>query len=306
MNKYNDLLFRSVVACAQNEKISKLRKLLSGGADPNELGGVDDRFTGSYLAAQNNNIISLSLLLEYKANPNIPIFDQGITPLHIACIKGNHKCVKLLLDHKAEPNIPSLHKNVTPIYSAIHYDNNECVKILLDHKVNPDVVSHSGQTSITPLHQCVICNNIESLKLLIERKADLEHTEKGTHSTPLEVAVSQNSSECLKVLIEAGAVYNRMHPYYEDTPLHIANQFKYTECEKIIKDYIETNKNEKLKSALREKCPICHETMNKLEDIQITDCYHSFHVECWEEFIDHELELGNDILCPLCRSTIVN
>lgn len=59
---------------------------------------TEDGVTPLYTAAQYGQSASLSLLLQWGADPRI-VTNEGDTPLHIACQEGHSDCAKLLLDY---------------------------------------------------------------------------------------------------------------------------------------------------------------------------------------------------------------
>lgn len=63
-------------------------------------------------AADNGLFDIAKLLLDNEANPNTQQND-GNTPLHLTCLKGDIRLTRLLLQYGANPNI----QNHTVIYS---------------------------------------------------------------------------------------------------------------------------------------------------------------------------------------------
>ena len=82
----------------------------------------------------------MSLLLRWKADPNIPSID-GVTALYAASQEGHRKCVELLLKSKANPNIKDTmaDRGKSPLYMACQENKYSCAKLLLQYKANPNI-----------------------------------------------------------------------------------------------------------------------------------------------------------------------
>lgn len=104
------------------------------------------------------NINGIALLLRFGANPNGLINPQTghvRTPL-IEALKNDHiTVVKLLLEHKADPNIPEIdHRSITTalMYAVekAHYNKayDFVVRLLLYHGANPFIKNKAGDNAI--------------------------------------------------------------------------------------------------------------------------------------------------------------
>lgn len=83
-------------------------------------------------------------LLEEGADPNARD-ERGLTPLHVACTKGNVELVKLLLEHGADPNAVG-GAGLTPLHVAAYSGHQGVVEVLLKWGANPSLVESSGKT----------------------------------------------------------------------------------------------------------------------------------------------------------------
>lgn len=91
--------FSQVQQAALKHNLTKLKELLSNGADPNakDSGGVSPL----HRAARDGDTAVATLLLRYRANPNITT-ETGWTPLELAARSGNARMVRLLIQYGAD------------------------------------------------------------------------------------------------------------------------------------------------------------------------------------------------------------
>lgn len=77
-----------------------VNKLLNAGIDPND--SLDESsVTPLHYAAQNNALLVVPLLVEAGANLYAKTDPDGLTPLEIAIMHGNHKVTQILLAYSA-------------------------------------------------------------------------------------------------------------------------------------------------------------------------------------------------------------
>lgn len=119
----NGLLLEA--SCAGNN--TGVIELISKGAEIN----TQDKTLGVtpiYAATKNNNLLTVRLLIYFKANLDIPT-QLGTTPLHSAAINCYPNIIKILIEAKA--NIEIKADKYTPLYSAIQSKCKEGVVYLL-------------------------------------------------------------------------------------------------------------------------------------------------------------------------------
>ena len=106
------------------------------------------------------------------------------TPLHNACIAGNHKVIAILLLNGADINVQD-DNGKTPLHLAMGRDHLETIQMLIHFKANPNILDNYGQkpqdyikkTSITK----IVKNMLEALKIplnnhfIIQPKYQPEH-----------------------------------------------------------------------------------------------------------------------------------
>jgi hypothetical protein len=135
-------------------------------------------------------------------------------------------------------------------------------------------------------------------------------------TTPLYQAVMFNDCKSINILLEANCDINKKCTYKKVLALELAKNLKFDKCIELIENKVKENKLlediklhetkiQKMKEADNEKCPICIETIESVNDIKITDYFHIFHKKCWDTMVEHELDKNNTIQCPICRSRLL-
>ena len=155
--------------------------LLEAGADANF--HTDQGWTPVARAVQEANLVTVQLLLKFKARPNdapiggkpllfaaLPqtnileaLLDAGtevdsvtkdeadVTPLASAAGANNAAAVEILLKHGANPNVRN-RNGATPLHWAAHRDvDSKIFELLLDHGADPNVRSSIGRTPLDEL-----------------------------------------------------------------------------------------------------------------------------------------------------------
>jgi ankyrin repeat protein len=99
-----------------------------------------------HLAIFKKNISLVRLLINTNININSRN-KNGETALHIACNYQLNNIVLLLLKNKANPNIPDYDNNLTPILYSISLRNIEITELLLNYDANPNISDVNGNNS---------------------------------------------------------------------------------------------------------------------------------------------------------------
>lgn len=119
------LMRLSLVEENKREIMSLLGQFIKSGIDVNRADDAGETPL-SYLCSKHGNLGAAGALLVAGADPN-KAGRRGITPLHIAVLRGNPALVKLLLEHGADPQRQSKHG--TPRSMAYRSSNEEVVRI---------------------------------------------------------------------------------------------------------------------------------------------------------------------------------
>ena len=130
-----------------------LKKLLISGVNPNLQN--DKKYTPLVYAAKYFNTPASSLLLNYKADPNVRD-KHGNTLLSYSIGQYNYlggsyhdtflTLIKQLLEHGANPNIAN-NVTVNPLHLAAYYGITPIVQLLLEFRADPRIRDNDGKTS---------------------------------------------------------------------------------------------------------------------------------------------------------------
>jgi hypothetical protein len=138
-----------------------------------------------------NELDVISVLLQYKADPNLPDLD-GNTPLVAAINRRDVPMVKALLTGGANPDIKR-RDGYPPLVLAVAVNNSgdkDMAVALINAKANVNVADNDGKT---PLHWAVENNRPELVELLVKAGADVNARTK-SGATPLNYARTSSSS----------------------------------------------------------------------------------------------------------------
>ncbi|PGH20057.1 hypothetical protein AJ80_03707 [Polytolypa hystricis UAMH7299] len=165
--------------------------------------------TAFHRAALQGSEAVLEALLGAGANASTPN-RAGLTPLHLATLKGHSNVVRLLLeseDSSADPNVCNS-DGETPLHLAAANDERAVVKLLLGCKhengkpvTNVDPRNWKGRT---PLHLASENGHQDIVELLLQAGAKLEARD-CDGQTPLHAASRGGSEVTVRLLLENGA-----------------------------------------------------------------------------------------------------
>uniref|UniRef100_A0A8C0IC14 phospholipase A2 n=1 Tax=Bubo bubo TaxID=30461 RepID=A0A8C0IC14_BUBBB len=155
---------------------------------------------------------------------NIRDSEDGCTPLHLACRKGDMECLLELLECHARVDITD-RNGETVFHYAVRGNNPQIIELLgrtptagLDH------LSHEG---LTALHLACQLGKEDMVRSLLKCRASCSTM--GTLGYPIHTALKFSQRECAQAILEVDAsqVHSR-DPRYEATPLHWAKKAEMT------------------------------------------------------------------------------
>ena len=181
--------------------VMEVERVLRKSKNPNRLAKepFPTGWTPLFLAASENRVHVISLLLQYGASVND--YSNGVLPIHIACLRGHMDTLSLLLSHGA--NVHScLEDGRSCLLLAVHENHMLIVRELIRLGADVNKARVDGFTSLS-----VACKfgRTEMVSLLLENGALFQQPINSEGVTPLFLAVQHNHTECALFLIEKGA-----------------------------------------------------------------------------------------------------
>ena len=196
-----------------------IRLLINIGGDVNFKNVIYPNTTPLLVAASIGNLLTLKVLLQSKADPNLGDA-ENLSPLYLACHYGHHQCVNLLLQSKADPNI-QVNYGVTALYIACQNGHYKCVDVLLKSNADPDIQTKLsiGATALYAAsdrghHQCV--------DLLLQSNAD-PNIQATNGTTALLIASQYGHHQCVDLLLKSKADPN-IQAFFGITALYVASK----------------------------------------------------------------------------------
>ena len=177
-------------------------------------------WTPFHVAAAQNNIKAMDILLDKGADPNAYSFSQGVAPIHLAVFNGHVDVVKKLLELGVELEVGN-QAGASPLQMSVILGNSLIFKLLLEAGADPNFQDRSR---FTALHTSAVTGKPKMARALVEAGADVNSLN-SAGSTPLIEAAFQEKKEVIKVLIGLGADLN-VQNNFGDTALHWAVERK--------------------------------------------------------------------------------
>ena len=76
-------------------------------------------------------MVAQLLLNLARAQPNVAMFDIGVTPLYLAAFMGHADTACLLLEEGADPSEGNLKVGISPIFMAAEKGHREVVRVMI-------------------------------------------------------------------------------------------------------------------------------------------------------------------------------
>jgi ankyrin repeat protein len=162
-----------------------------------------NRFSGIHAlmsAAETDQLEIAKYALANSVDPNSSL--RSFAAIHIAAMNNSVDVMKLLIQHKANLTVGTFDKRATPpIFLALQREHTEVIDLLLKAGVNPNSVSKNGMPL---LHKAATNRNSSPLKILLNYDVNIEARDR-LDKTALMNAVSRGHLENIKLLLNAGA-----------------------------------------------------------------------------------------------------
>ena len=122
---------------------------------------------------------------------------DGFTLVGLASFFGKKEIVEMLLERKANPNIPSNNDfKVMPLHSAAAVGQVEIAQLLLDYGAKINAVQMNG---VTPLHSAANNGDVNLVKLFLENGANKSLRMKDG-KLPIDLAEAKGFAEVVELL----------------------------------------------------------------------------------------------------------
>jgi len=169
---------------------------------------LEAKWTPLHIAASKGHLDCAQLILSFGVKSIVNEKDsKGFTALLMASCNGFSDIVQLLLNYDADPSIP-VGDGRTSLHYAAHNNYPEIVKLILDARQKPaaelwddDPLFMVNKSNCSALHESTIMGDLESTKLLVEAGADINLTSRDG-STPLTSAIMRDHIDIIKYLLE--------------------------------------------------------------------------------------------------------
>ena len=155
-------------------------------------------------AATRGDLRSVSLLLQYRANPNLASL-RGQTPLHWASQNStgqSAQILQVLIDAGSDVNRIDYWKRTALIYASCNQDDPRCLEVLVNGGAN---LNSQDCHQRSPLGYAAKMGKFEGLKYLLSAGADARLADIWGFP-PLFEALQHNHHECLRSLLQQGPV----------------------------------------------------------------------------------------------------
>lgn len=191
--------------------------------------------TPLHMACSRGNLAAIEVLIEDPAI-ELDISDNNQdTPLYEACLAGDPEIVETLLKKMREKGISLLLKNdeqQTPLHIACKEGFDDIVKLLIKYGFDErkSLVSAQDNEYNVPLHLACEGGNEIVVQVLLLNGGNIEAV-KEDEITPLHIAARLGFTKIAKILLNADRNIIDASDANQQTPLHRASQ--YNQCEMI-------------------------------------------------------------------------
>ncbi|XP_068996935.1 dynein axonemal heavy chain 12 isoform X2 [Embiotoca jacksoni] len=177
---------------------------------PETLSRVDERgWIPLHEAAVQENKIILELIF---SGADVLCESETGTILFEAAASGNPDIISLLLDHRADPNLP-LYSGHLPIHRVAYHGH----RLALEHLIPVTKLHAVKESGMSPLHSAAAGGHAHCVEILLKAGYDpnfmlhprLRRSYDDERRSALFFAVSNNDLQCSRLLLEAGAMVNQ-------------------------------------------------------------------------------------------------
>jgi ankyrin repeat protein len=202
----------ALVNAVDQRKHRILEQLLDGGAraEPQIEAGM------LRTAAQNRDIESLALLLQYGMDAN-GLDREGVTPLFAATQASCFESAKMLLKHSADVNLSAGPNSESPLSLAASENQIDFVQLYMSNGGDVNLIMDNGSTTLVQAMNKIVSPKL--VDLLLTSGGD-PNAKTGEGTTALFQAIQANRVDLMTVLLDHGANPNLpgpKHPLWPST-----------------------------------------------------------------------------------------
>lgn len=191
---YNNLRQTPLHLAVITQQATMVEALLREGADPAALDRNGQ--TAIHLCCEYDQRDCLSVVLSHSSSPKcLEIRNyEGLSPLHLAVLRGHRHLARMLLDAGADINAMDIKSGQSPLMHAVESNNADMVHFLIESGCDVNIQSYSGNTA---LHGACGRGQVDTVRLLLKSGAD--SSLKNYHNdTPVMVAKNKKIADVLR------------------------------------------------------------------------------------------------------------
>ncbi|KAM7421200.1 hypothetical protein PAMA_015383 [Pampus argenteus] len=191
---YNNLRQTPLHLAVITQQANMVEALLRAGADPAALDRNGQ--TALHLCCEYDQRDCLSVVLSLSASSScLEIRNyEGLSPLHLAVLRGQRDLSLMLLEAGADINAMDIKSGQSPLMHAVESNNTDMVHFLIENGCDVNSQSYSGNTA---LHSACGRGQVDTVRLLLKSGAD--SSLKNYHNdTPVMVAKNKKIADVLR------------------------------------------------------------------------------------------------------------
>ena len=207
--------FTPLMMAAMQGHVECVHVWIESGADVN---AIDSNGCTALLEATSHNPVTIQMLLEAGADPNVSDQDR-IAPLHHAARYGHESIAQKLLQAGADVNVINKWGN-TPLIIAAYSGALPCIQTLLEAGADVNLSTPKGETAY---FTAATRGHGKCMERLKETAADV-NVRNNLGRTPLYYAAIEGLHTAVKVLLESGADVNAVDSCGVSPLLYLADE----------------------------------------------------------------------------------